>query len=131
MAVTVVTALLIVLLAGTDAAVAPAYAGMALAFAIQVTNFNQKHALVQLLSDFTIQWVLTFYGFLLSTICSIFYLQHFLSWHKVIFVQCFPVPIECFLLKMSGIFQFSVRMHTELEAKLPSVERMNYYIEVN
>lgn len=32
---------------------------------------------------------------------------------------------------MSGIFQFSVRMQTELEAKMTSVERIDYYIKVS
>lgn len=34
------------------------------------------------------------------------------------------------LLQMSGIFQFAVRMHAELESKLTSVERLDYYIKV-
>lgn len=31
---------------------------------------------------------------------------------------------------MSGIFQFAVRMQTELEAKMTSVERMDFYCQV-
>lgn len=32
---------------------------------------------------------------------------------------------------MSGIFQFAVRTQTELEAKMTSVERVTYYINVS
>ena len=33
-------------------------------------------------------------------------------------------------MQMSGIFQFAVRMHTETEAKMTSIERINHYITV-
>ncbi|VDO97764.1 unnamed protein product [Soboliphyme baturini] len=35
-----------------------------------------------------------------------------------------------FAIQMSGIFQFAVRMHAELETKMISVERINHYINV-
>lgn len=43
-----------------------------------------------------------------------------------------PTPLAsfCFNLQLTGLFQFTVRLLTETEARFTSVERINHYIKV-
>lgn len=56
--------------------------------------------------------------------------QHMYSKYQVLHSNWCDLSLLFFHLQLTGLFQFTVRLLTETEARFTSVERINHYIKV-
>lgn len=49
----------------------------------------------------------------------------------IISTDVFLTSCDLSLFQLTGLFQFTVRLLSEMEARFTSVERINHYIKVN